>query len=196
MLRKRRDEPVARLTTGIEAEAQALRDLCALASLAHIRDILAAYDGVPALLEGEGIDDRAVDLWSPLIAVGLVADGEDHGTRTGQLLEVARELSSVRDADAETGQTARLLEALDAIRAERGETPTPGQLLEALRARPGWEWLGSPRRLAGLLNPLGLYRRQLWDGQRRRWCYVLTPDELADLRARFGSAIEPGEALP
>jgi hypothetical protein len=186
MLRRRRSEPVARLGRGMEAEAQALREQCALACLTHVQNIVTAYEGAPALLEREGIDDRAVDLWSPLIAIAVVADAEAEGDRMRQLLALAGELGSARDADTEAGGTARLVEALEAIRQERGETLAPADLLAGLRARSGWEWLKSPRRLAGLLNPLGIVRRQLWNGGQRRWGYVLDPGQLADLRARYG----------
>ncbi len=196
MLRKRRSEPVVRLSPATEAETQALRQACGLACLTEIARIASAYDEAPALLEREGIDDRAVDLWSPLIAMTRVADREDHGQRTRELLDVARELGAVRDADADAGTTARLVEALDTIRVGYGETITPADLLEALRARPGWDWLKSGRRLAGLLNPLGIARRQLWNGGRRRWCYVLGAEQLTDLRARYGAGGEEPAETP
>jgi hypothetical protein len=190
MLRKRRSEPVARLGRTTEAETQTLRQACGLACLTQIERVLSAYDGAPVLLEREGIDDRAVDLWSPLVAMTSVADLEDQGQRTRELLDAARELSRVREADADAGTTARLVEALDTIRAGYGETITPADLLEALRTRSGWDWLKSGRRLAGLLNPLGITRRQLWNGGRRRWCYVLDAGQLGDLRARYGAGDE------
>lgn len=162
--------------------------------MAHRRpNVITAYDGAPTVLEQEGIDDRAVDLWSPLVAITLVADAEDEGSRTRQLLDLARDLGTARDADAEAGTTARLLEALEAVRAGLGETPTPAELLEALRTRPGWDWLKSTRRLAGLLNPLGIVRQQVRQGDRRRWSYVLEADQLADLRARYGGMADVGE---
>ena len=65
--------------------------------------------------------------------------------------------------------------------------------LDALRARPGWDWLKSTRRLAGLLNPLGIVRQQVRAGDRRRWCYVLQASQLADLRARYGGAADREE---
>jgi hypothetical protein len=61
MLRKRRSEPVARLGRPTDTDAQGLREQCALACLTHIQNLLAAYDGAPAVLEREAIDDRAVD---------------------------------------------------------------------------------------------------------------------------------------
>ncbi|MBI1734681.1 MAG: DUF3631 domain-containing protein [Candidatus Rokubacteria bacterium] len=193
MLRKRRNETVARLNSATDAEAQALRDQCALACLTHVQNLVAAYDSAPSVLEREGVDDRAVDLWSPLIAVTMVADAEDRGNRMRQLLELARDLGSVRDADAEGGTTARLLGVLEAIRAELGEAPAPADLLKAIRERPDWDWLKNTRRLAGLLNPLGIVRQQIRDGGRRRWCYVLDGDQLADLQARYGSGGNVGD---
>lgn len=79
------------------------------------------------------------------------------------------------------------------VRLELGETPAPGELLEALRARPGFDWLKSTRRLASLLNPLGIVRQQVRTGDRRRWCYVLQADQLADLRARYDGTGDAGE---
>src|SRR5262245_3838586 len=52
----------------------------------------------------------------------------------------------------------------------------------------------APRRFAGLLNPLRIVRRQLCDGGRRRWCYVLDGGQLADLRARAVSRLAGEEA--
>jgi hypothetical protein len=196
MLRKRRNETVARLSRATEVEAQALRQACGLACLTGIARIVSAYEEAPALLEREGIDDRAVDLWSPLVAVSRVADLEDRGRRTRELLDAARELGAAREADAESGMTARLLDALEAVRAAQGETITPADLLTALRARSGWEWLTSSRRLAGLLHPIGITRRQLWNGGRRRWCYGLDAGQLADLRARYGAGGEDTAAEP
>ncbi len=196
MLRKRRSEEVERLSVATDAEALTLREECALACMTHIQAILAAYDRAPSSLAREGIDDRAVDLWSPLVAIIQVGDAEDGGDRIRQVLDLARDLGSARDADAEGGTTARLLEALEAIRVEIGDTPSPAKLLEALRGRPGWEWGGSSRRLAGLLNPLGIARRQFWNGGQRRWRYVLDAGQLADLRARYGEGGEGPAAGP
>jgi hypothetical protein len=190
MLRRRRTEPVARLARSTDTEAQALREQCALGCLTHIQNIVTAYDRAPAVLEHAGIDDRAVDLWSPLLAMALVADAEEDQGRASQLVEVAHDLGSVRQADTEAGTTARLLEALEAIRARGIEHPSPAELLDALHTRPGWEWVKSPRRLAGLLNPLGIVRQQLWNGGRRRWGYVLDAGQLADLRERYGGGAE------
>lgn len=190
MLRRRRSEPVARLGRSTDTEAQALREQCALGCLTHIQNILTAYDRAPGVLEHAGIDDRAVDLWSPLLTIALVADAEEDQGRTQQFLDVARDLGSVREADTEAGTTARLVQALEAIRARGIDQPSPAELLDALHARPGWEWVKSPRRLAGLLNPLGIVRRQLWNGGQRRWGYVLDAGQLADLRERYGGGAE------
>ncbi len=189
MMRKRRDESVARFTAAVEPEAEALRAACALACLTHIRDVLAASDQAPGLLERERVDDRAVDLWGPLVALTLVADAEDAGDRTARLLALTRELAGLRDADADEGQTTRLVAALDAIRTERGDELVPGDLLAALQVRPGWGWVKSTKRLSGLLQLLGLFpaRRRGSDGRPGPRTYSLKAATLADLRARFGA---------
>jgi hypothetical protein len=195
MLRRQRTEAVARVNRATDAEAQALRDQCALACLTRIEHIVTAYDDAPVLLEREAIDDRAVDLWSPLVAITFVADIEDSGNRTRDLLDFARELGTVRDADTEAGTTARLLDALEAIRTELGDTPAPAELLDALRSRAGWDWLKSTKRLAGLLSPLGLTRRRLREGGRLRWAYVLDAERLVDLNARYGTSGDEPQAV-
>lgn len=158
MLRRRLTEDVARLGRAIDTETQALRDQCALACLTRMSDIVTTYELALATLERESIDDRAGDLWSPLLAVVFAADGEDEGNRGQAIVDTAKEQAAAREADAEGGRTAGLLAALLAIREERGEALASAELLSALRARPGWDWVKHPRRLAGLLNPLGIVR--------------------------------------
>ncbi len=187
MMRKRRAEPVARLGRATEEEAAALRDACALACLTRMGEIAMHYEAAPALLEAQGIDDRAVDLWSPLVALAMAADGEERSERTARMLAVARELASHRDADAEGGPTARRLEALEAVRAERGERLAPAELVAALTGRSGWEGVKTPRKLAMVLGPMGIFRRQVREGERRRWCYVLDAERLVELSALYGA---------
>jgi hypothetical protein len=185
MARRRRDESVARITTATDAEAAALRDRCALAALARIGAILAAYDAAPDLLAQQHVDDRAVDLFAPLLALGLVADGEDGDARAPALLTIARELSDGRDAGDADGTTARLVAALERVRASGQARPTPTELLSALRGE-GFEWMTSTRSLAGFLASIGLVSRaaRLPSGGKGR-AYLLDVAELADLRERY-----------
>ncbi len=191
MFRRRRDEPVVRLGRETEAEAQALRDASALACLSHIDQILAAYDLAPKVLEAQEVDDRAVDLWAPLLALAMVADTEAGGDRAERLLRAARELSEARDADDEGGSTARLITALQRISTEAGTALTPAELLEALQAR-GFSWLKSSRGLAGLMAPLGLVAKRGREGPRVVRRYLLDPGALADLAARYNPAAGVG----
>ena len=194
MLRKRRNEPVARLNRATDAEAQALRDQCALACLTRIGDILAAYDLAPdGRSSGKGSTTGPSTCGPRCSRSPSSPTSRTAGTAAARSWTPRETSGRQREADAEAGTTARLLEALEAIRTELGETPAPAELLEALRARPGWDWLKSTRRLAGLLNPLGIVRQQVRDGGRRRWCYVLQAEQLADLRARYGGAADAGE---
>jgi hypothetical protein len=126
-----------------------------------------------------------VDLVSPLIAVTLVADAERAGDRTAHLLALARELGGLRDAEADEGPTSRLVAALDRIRQEHGPEVAPDALLRALRALPGWRGVGTTRRLAALLIPLGFHRLERRHGA-PRYIYRLDREQLDDLRARYG----------
>ncbi len=191
MFRRRKDEPVARLGRDTETEAQALRDACALACLARIEDILKAYDLAPKVLDGRDVDDRAVDLWAPLVALAMVADVEAGGDRAERLLRAARELSEAREADDESGQAARLVGALQRVAAEVRTVLTPTELLEALQER-GYGGLKSTRGLAGLMAPLGFVARHAREGGRRGRFYLLDPAVLADLATRYNPSVLDG----
>src|SRR5688572_4842513 len=78
------------------------------------------------------------------------------------------------------------IEALEAVRRKKGDTVGSAELLNAVDGKPGFESIKNVRRLAALLNPLGIVRRQLWNGGARRWCYVLDAGQLTELRARYG----------
>jgi hypothetical protein len=187
MFRRRKDEAVARLGRETDAEAQALRDACALACLTRIDDIITAYDLAPRVLDGQEVDDRAVDLWAPLLALAMVADAEAGGDRATRILRAARELSDLREADDEAGQAARLIGALQRVGAEVGTVVTPTELLEALHER-GYAWVKSTRGLAGLLSPLGLVARPARQGGRQGRFYLLDATVLSDLATRYNPA--------
>jgi hypothetical protein len=184
MVRRRRDEPIARVGRETAATAARLRDLCALACLEHITDILTAYDTARDLLAHEGIDDRAEELCAPLLALGLVADSEDPSGRAEMLLAVARDLGAARDAAEEETKTARLVATLQRISEKRGERLRPGDLLEALKA-DGWGGLRSTKGVAVLLGPLGLMSQHVRMTDKVVRAYVLDRAVLGDLAARF-----------
>jgi hypothetical protein len=187
MFRRRRDEVVARLGRETDAEAQALRDICALACLTRIEDILSAYELAPKVLDGQEVDDRAVDLWAPLLALAMVADAEVGGDRAERILRAACELSDAREADDEAGQAARLVGALQRVAVEVGSVVTPTELLQALHER-GYAWVKNTRGLAGLMAPLGLVAKRGREGTRVVRRYLLDPGTLGDLASRYNPA--------
>jgi hypothetical protein len=195
MFRRRKDEPVARLGRETESEAEVLRDACALACLARIGDVLTAYELAPRVLDSREVDDRAVDLWAPLLALAMVADAETGGDRAERILVAARALSDAREADDEAGSAARLITALQKVAVDVGMAATPTRLLEALQEN-GYAWVKSTRRLAGLLAPLGLVARPGRENGRPVRLYTLDPGALADLARRYnptaGAAGENG----
>lgn len=61
------------------------------------------------------MDDRAVDLWAPLLALAMVADAEAGGDWAERILTAARESGGAREADDEDGSAARLIAALQQV---------------------------------------------------------------------------------
>ena len=220
MARKLRTERVERLSLRTVApETEALRDRGYLFALSNIGEILATYDRIATVVEPRGLDDRAQDLWEPLITIALVADAldpvaEGTATRTETLLGLAQDLAGVRDAGDADSNAARLARDLQEIWTRKmagvirvpgapGDgvvTLTPEALLDALHERPGWAWLESLKALATTLKPYGLYADQARDPEirdpktgkgKRNYVYLLDETHLADLAARYGPP-EPG----
>ena len=193
MARKLKHEKVERFSPSrLEQEAQSLRDQLYIWALTHAADLAEVYaqDAFPALRE---LDDRARDLWEPLLSIALLADveAEETGETTdfaASLTRLARDLSGVRDETETT--TVTLIEALSAITSEeRREEFQPAELLRLLQAR-GFDWLRSTKALASLLNPLGFFKKSSRRGQKVMKAYAISPDVLADLRQRYGGAEE------
>jgi hypothetical protein len=183
----------------LEDEAQALRDRCYLWALTHAVDLAAVYEQAdkffPAL---DSLDDRARDLWEPLISIAAVADVErsdGQKTLTDELTALARDLCQVRDGAAEDSTTVHVISALLKIAEEKRLagifqtenviTLTPTELATSLKEKLSWEKL-STRYLATLLNPLGLYSKntRFPDGK-VNLAYHLSRDSLAELSERY-----------
>ena len=80
-----------------------------------------------------------------------------------------------------------MIAALQKAAAEIGSALTPTRLLEGLQEH-GYAWVKNPRRLAGLLAPLGLVARPGRENGRPVRLYLLDPDTLADLARRYNPA--------
>jgi hypothetical protein len=118
-----------------------------------------------------------------------VADVEAGGDRAERLLRAVRELGEAREAEDEGGSASRLIAVLQNISTEAGSALTPAELLEAMQAR-GFNWLKSPRGLAGLMAPLGLVAKRAREGPRVVRRYLLEPGALADLAVRYNPAAD------
>lgn len=189
MVRRSREEDISRITRGTEVEAAQLREDSALASLSWFPEIAWTYQEALTTLQATSMDDRAVDLWAPVLSLCVFADLEDGHSRAEEVLAIAQQLAESRTADAESSSTLKLIDALRAISESEGENIAPPRLAEALRER-GFEWVKSTKALANQLNPLGLYRRRVRKGFLRVYVYQLAPDVIADLRSRYSSGPE------
>lgn len=190
----------------LEGEAQALRDRCYLWALAHATDLAAVYDKAdetfPSLVS---LDDRARDLWEPLVSLVALADverGDGQRTLTYELSTLAFDLCQVRDGAAGDSTVIQVIQALQAIIFDRqqeglfqGESAfklTPTELAGLLKAKLDWKGL-STKGLATLLNPLGLCSKSTKQGGKVVKAYHLTDQNLAELGERYAQP-EPEES--
>ena len=192
MARKLREEKVERFSPSrLQTEAQALRDKCYTWALIRSADLAEVYDaGIFPILEG--LDDRARDLWEPLISIALLADAEavaDGGKPefANELAALALDLAGVRDEG--DSVTAKLIETLLAtVKMHGREAFTPTELFIHLKGR-GFDWIKSTRSLAGLLNPLGFVSTPDKVQIEGRWksarLYHLRKQDLNDLYHRY-----------
>ena len=109
MQRKLRKEKLERFSPdNLTDEVQTLRDRCYTWVLTHVKDLAAVYDtadkSFPAL---DPLDDRAKDLWEPLVSVVSVAGGS---TLLDELTQLANDLSETRDGAGEDAVNLRVLD--------------------------------------------------------------------------------------
>jgi Protein of unknown function (DUF3631) len=147
MLRKLNTERVRKFSGWREAaEMQHLRDACYIWSLMHAADINRLYPEADLFPELKELDDRAQDIWAPLLTIAYLVDAEaeEAGEPSGyakRLGELTRSLSAVRDEEDST--TPKLVEALFGIVKEQGKNIfLTSELLPLLQAK-GFEWIKS-----------------------------------------------------
>lgn len=181
----------------LEEEAQTLRDRCYLWALSHVADLAAVYDQADqTFLSLASLDDRARDLWEPLVSIVALADverGDGQRILTQELAALAHDLCQVREGAAEDSTVVQIVKALQEIRDQKRRdilwqagseiTLAPTELAGLLKEKLGWEKL-SAKGVAALLNPLGLYSKHVW-GENRGRRYVLSEESLKDLASRY-----------
>lgn len=143
-----------------QLEADPIRDrLCRLAD--RILPRLRAHR--PAL--PEDLDDRAQDVWEPLLAIAELA-GEDWTRRAHR---AARQLSGWKVRSETESRGVRLLRDLRTVFGSRQQLST-NELLDELWRLEEAPWANkelNAERLAGILRRYGIRSRQWRDGQRR-----------------------------
>jgi hypothetical protein len=202
MQRKLAREKTERFSpTRLDGTAQHLRDRCYLWALTHAQDLHEVYEVADTTFSDlDFLDDRARDLWEPLVSITAIADvtrGDKTHTLTTDLTGLARDLGQVREGTIEHSTAAQILQALCRI-AEHGSVPNqtavslaPQELANQLRETLKWSSL-STRYLATLLAPLGLHAQKTRQETKVIRAYHLKLDELAELCERYGSVDEKG----
>jgi len=187
----------------LQREAQGLRDRCYLWALTHATDLAGVYGLADRLFPKlASLDDRARDLWEPLLSLVALADserGDDKQILTEELSALALALSQSRDGEEDSSTTLQVLAALVAIVTEHQQAAllpetgslkiTPTDLCSLLKIKLSWEKL-SAKGLAKLLNPLGLFAKstKVKDAEGKEKVprmYHLSETDLADLTQRY-----------
>ncbi len=180
MVRRRRDEPIARLREDrAEAQATPIRDeLCSWASTETLAALREAEPDLP-----EELSDRAQEAWEPLLAIADMAGGDlPARARTAALALSGEEV----DADSE-GERVLLLAHIRDVFADLRDRDAiqTTELLAALVDRddgPWSEWWGrdvrdgnakaAGRRLGLLLKPFGIRSKKVRTGDKTAQGYV------------------------
>jgi hypothetical protein len=179
-------------------QAQSLRDDCYIWALQYAADVAEVYEAEPVKVFGkellptlDKLDDRARELWEPLLTIAALIDQEARDmkqptTTLQRLTDLADALSSVReDTDL---RTAKLITTLREILKQSGkdeEEWAPTTLWKLLIAR-GVPRLKSTKALATAMNTLGFFKHSSRHGGEVRYRYQLSRDKLDDLAKRYG----------
>lgn len=206
MQRKLRREKTARFSPRkLQNEVQSLRDRCYQWALTHAADLAQTYDQADTIFTSylDSLDDRARDLWEPLVSIVALADVErsdGQKTLTDELTALAFDLCQVRDGVAEDSTVVQVVKALQQIVAQHRATGLfesgaeltlpPIELAGVRKEHLGWEKL-STKTLASLLNPLGLFSKNTRRGGKVSLAYHLSAKDLAELSERYAQGSAP-----
>jgi len=197
-------DPIERFSPRrLTEDVQRLRDDCYIWALMCAADVSEAYEAEPAKVFGKellptlnGLDDRARELWEPLLTIAALVDQEARDMKQPtntlkRLTELAVTLSSLRD-DTDI-RTAKLIVALREVLKQTGkeeEEWTPTTLWKLLVSR-GVPRLKSTRALANAMNALGFFKLSRWGGGTGPKVYHLSRQKIEDLAKRYGVSEDP-----
>jgi hypothetical protein len=165
--RRTRDEPIERFRRrDIEPEASELQDRVAAWIEPQVDYLRSMRPALP-----DQLDDRAQDIWEPLLAIADFA-GRDW-PRRARVAAVALSANGAREDDE---LTARLLRDVRAVFDESGEdrlrTVDLIEQLATIEESPWGDWYGKPittQALSKLLHPFRIKTMSVWvDGEKGR----------------------------
>ena len=175
--------------------AQAYRDACAAFALDYAATIEGCYQQGSFAGLATLDDDRAVNLWEPLVAITSVADAESgDSTLTDRLIDLAVRMGNDRAALASDEPIIAILEVLRECLEGEQETRIPtADLIGKVKERLGWESL-SPKSLSTKLHPLGLHPSKWRDRNTSVRGYDLKKKTIDDLVSRYVPLSSPVES--
>lgn len=191
MARKRKDEPVNRFNLRkCESVLAVLRDDLHLWALRNAEKVAVEYETINSSAALEGLDDRAKDIWEPLLAIGSVLDKEkpEGGGVLPVLTAIAQDMGEDRkDKEASEEALPAMLAVVKNLIPENGEEffVSSEDLFENVRQEGVLYFLTSKKKMAGFLNRYGLSVTRRYRDERQTRGYVLRKEWVEETEERY-----------
>lgn len=189
MSRKGKNEKVERFNyRKLKKEIIALKRILSAWGQSMSKELQQIYDKLDEVAEISSLDDRAMDIWEPLLCIATIADIEaEDPKRTifNSLVSLALAMGAIR-AEAEMEETAIthfVALARDLLgREEKIFVPTE-DLIRSVSRIAELASIRTPKKLAGYLSKLDLHPRRDTSGKVRG--YVISWEWLEDTENRY-----------
>ena len=191
MARKRKGEQVNRFNLKkCESSLTVLRDDLHLWALRNATKVAVEYETINSNASLEGLDDRAKDIWEPLLAIGAVVDKEK--TEGDEVLPVLTALAQNmgegrKDKEASEEALPAMLEVVKNLIPESEEeffVPSE-ELLANARKEDALYFLTSKKKVAGFLGRYGLSPILQRQGVKPTRGYILRKEWVKETEERY-----------
>jgi hypothetical protein len=213
MVRRRESEQVQRYVESktVRKFQNQVRDALYLFGLTHGAEIASVYteniDDIPGL---EHLDNRAFDIWAPIILLANVADvarGDNVATVRESMMELSKKCSEERKGDDESdNDTVKLLTVLNQMTAELSAIKADGnircfdtgQAFEYFQKQDEFSWLADKNKtwLTRRLKKVEVAVKTYKDEGKTRKMYAVDTDKLRDYSSRYLPYVSESVTVP
>ncbi len=194
MPRKRRAETVRRFNLRkIKTEIEVLKEELYLWALRNVDEVWEVYSQLDGIKEVEDLDDRAKDVWEPILIIASIIDTQDNDpclTIFSKLTELAKDMHQARAGrEYIDGIIPSLIAIFQKVLSQKLQDNfiSSRDLLEIIKGEDGQlNFINSAKSLASVLAKFNLYPRQDKTGKIRG--YVITENFVNDFIERYSQS--------